>query len=160
VSLLCFKRLWQALCSVGPKEEKVVRAGITLLALAAAIAILAASVPAMAAEGDSPTKAAYLRYCSACHGESGKGDGVVSHLMRPKPTDLTRLAKENKGEFPYARIMHVIDGRETVRAHGDPDMPVWGDLFKAEGGMTYSQQAEVRGKVMLITEHLSTIQEK
>jgi mono/diheme cytochrome c family protein len=118
-----------------------------------------ASSPASWAQTD-PAKAAYLRYCSACHGEGGKGDGVVSHLMRPKPTDLTRLAKDNEGEFPFMYIVHVIDGRETVRAHGDSDMPVWGDLFKAQDGMTPNQHAEVRGRVMMITEHLSTIQEK
>jgi len=137
------------------------RASLTLPAQAAIAAVLTlAPVPVRAAEGDGPAKAAYLRYCSACQGESGEGDGVVSHLMRPQPTDLTKIAKENKGEFPYAWVVHVIDGRETVRAHGDPDMPVWGELFKAEDGMNFSQQTKVRGKVMLITEYLSTIQQR
>ncbi len=105
-------------------------------------------------------RAAYLRYCSACHGSGGKGDGVVSQLMSPKPTDLTQAAKANKGEFPFMRMMLIIDGRETIRAHGDPDMPVWGEVFTAQAGMDMAAQSAVRGKVLLITEHLNAIQEK
>jgi len=131
---------------------------LQLIALALLIAAPAHRSPGE--ESGHPAKATYLRYCSACHGESGKGDGVVSHLMHPKPTDLTKLAKENKGEFPYARTMRVIDGREAVRAHGDPDMPVWGEIFQVEDGMTLNRQATVRGKLMLIVDHLSSIQVK
>ena len=127
-----------------------------------ALAFLVAAEPrrSLGDEPVNPAKATYVRYCGACHGESGKGDGVVSHLMRPKPADLTKLAKENKGEFPYAQTMRVIDGRETVRAHGDPNMPVWGEIFQLEDGMTFDKQARVRGKLMFITEHLSSIQVK
>ena len=137
------------------------RRDIKILQLIALTFLVAAQ--AQRSLGDAPVKpakATYLRSCSACHGESGKGDGVVSHLMRPKPTDLTKLAKENKGEFPYARTMRVIDGREAVRAHGDPDMPVWGEIFHVEDGMTLNRQATVRGKLMLIVDHLSSIQVK
>lgn len=137
------------------------RPGITIVQLFA-FAFLVAAEPqrSLGDEPANPARTTYLRYCSACHGESGKGDGVVSQLMRPKPTDLTKLAKENKGEFPYARIMRVIDGRETVRAHGDPDMPVWGEIFQLEHGMTPDMQARVRGTLMLIVDHLSSIQVK
>lgn len=116
--------------------------------------------PGVVRAEDNPDKATYLRYCGACHGSGGKGDGVVSHVMTPKPSDLTQLAKANKGAFPYVRVMQSIDGRESTRAHGDPDMPVWGDIFVADQSMTPTRQAVVRGKVMLITDYLSSIQEK
>jgi hypothetical protein len=34
------------------------------------------------------------------------------------------------------KVMSAIDGRRTVRAHGDRKMPVWGEIFRkeAEGG--------------------------
>jgi len=48
--------------------------------------------------------------------------------MRPRPSDLTQLAKSAGGSFPVADIAGRIDGRETNRVHGDPDMPVWGEL--------------------------------
>ncbi len=131
-----------------------------LIVPAVTFAILGASAPVLAAEGDSPAKSAYLRYCGSCHGLGGKGDGIVSQLMNPKPPDLTQLAAANNGTFPHAHLLRVIDGRETVRAHGDSDMPVWGEVFHDEGVATSSPQAEVRGKVMLIVEYLRTIQEK
>jgi mono/diheme cytochrome c family protein len=124
---------------------------------AAAVLVLAARGAEAAAE---PGKAVYLRYCSACHGEGGKGDGVVSGFMRPKPTDLTALAKNNKGELPYGSLVQVIDGRQTVRAHGDPDMPVWGEIFKAEAKSPMAREAFVRGKILLIIEYLESVQQK
>ncbi|HVO22954.1 MAG TPA: c-type cytochrome [Candidatus Margulisiibacteriota bacterium] len=108
----------------------------------------------------SPGKAMYLKYCSACHGESGKGDGVVSGFLQPKPTDLTQIAKKNKGEFPFMAVAQDIDGTTSVRAHGSPDMPVWGEIFHAETTDSISRHVEVRGRIMLITEYLQSIQAK
>ncbi len=119
------------------------------------------AVAAVAAE-DAPGKETYLRYCGACHGPAGKGDGIAGTFMRPKPTDLTEIAKRNKGEFPFRRVMETIDGRNTVRAHGDPQMPVWGEILTDEASPsgTASPQAEVRGKVMAITTYIRSIQAK
>lgn len=123
-------------------------------------ALLIAPTCATAADSRAPARTAYLRYCSACHGESGKGDGVVSGAMTPRPTDLTKLAKENNGHLPEGNLMQAIDGRKSIRAHGDPAMPVWGEIFKAEVGRSMAEEAEVRGKLLLIVEYLGSIQEK
>ncbi len=119
-------------------------------------------LPALALGDESAEygKKLYGRYCSACHGSGGKGDGVVSQFMRPKPADLTQLAKKAGGKFPYYEVMRTIDGRETVRAHGDPDMPVWGVLFAEEEGNSPERHAVARGKVVLITDYIESIQEK
>jgi mono/diheme cytochrome c family protein len=132
--------------------------GLTLCWLAA-VSLLAPASTVVAAD-NSPAKAAYLRYCGACHGEDGKGTGVVSALLRPKPTDLTVLAKQNKGEFPFGRMIQVVDGRTTVRAHGDPDMPVWGEVFKGQEGTSMAEEAKVRGKLFLVIEYISSLQQK
>jgi len=113
-----------------------------------------------AAAEDDPGKLAYMRYCSACHGPGGKGDGVVGTFMRPKPTDLTKLTKNGGGQFPSLWFMRVIDGRETIRAHGDADMPVWGEVFQAETGASLARRAEVQGKIMLITDYVRGLQQK
>jgi len=134
--------------------------GILFVGLALAAVVLVSTAQVQGKEPIPPAKAAYLRYCSACHGESGKGDGVVSHLMNPRPSDLTQLAKKNKGEFPFMRVLRIIDGRETLRAHGDPDMPVWGEIFAMEAPGSLQKEATIRGKVLLITEYLESIQEK
>jgi mono/diheme cytochrome c family protein len=125
-----------------------------------AAACLALASPAGAAD-DSPSHAVYLQYCGACHGPTGKGDGVAGTFMTPKPKDLTRFAKDNHGEFPFMRVMRVIDGRDSVRAHGDPDMPVWGEIFSADtAGSTLGKRIEVQGKLMLLTDYLRSVQEK
>jgi mono/diheme cytochrome c family protein len=35
------------------------------------------------------TAALYATHCSACHGESGQGDGAAAYLLYPKPRDFT-----------------------------------------------------------------------
>ncbi len=128
--------------------------------VATSMLLALASVSAVTAEPRGPSKAAYMRYCSACHGENGKGEGVVSQYLRPKPSDLTQIAKANHGDFPFNRMIRIIDGRETVRAHGDADMPVWGDIFRAEDGMSLNAETRARGKALQITEYVSSLQEK
>lgn len=102
----------------------------------------------------------YLRYCSACHGPDGKGDGIVSGLMRPQPIDLTQLAKRAGGTFNAAAVTATIDGRQTVRAHGDPDMPVWGEILTAEQAPALDGETVARTKLVLITDYLASIQAK
>jgi mono/diheme cytochrome c family protein len=126
------------------------------------IACLLASLGSIAAHAaeDVPGKQTYVRYCGACHGPEGKGDGIAGTFMRPKPIDLTQIAKQNNGEFPVMRVMESIDGRATVRAHGDPEMPVWGEVFAKDASSTMARQTEVRGKVMAITNYVRSIQER
>lgn len=100
----------------------------------------------------------YRQYCGACHGLTGEGDGVVSGFMRPPATDLTVAARANDGKYPFKRVMDQTDGTATVRAHGDPDMPVWGEILRdpiQHGGV---QRANVVGRVMLIVKYLESIQ--
>ncbi len=114
----------------------------------------------LAASADDPGKAMYLRYCGACHGETGKGDGVVSGFLRPRPTDLTQIAKQSGGSYSSARVMQLIDGTKTVRAHGDPDMPVWGEVFRQQSNVSLTRRVEAQGKLLLIAAYIGTIQEK
>jgi mono/diheme cytochrome c family protein len=76
----------------------------------------------------------YLRYCAACHGRSLKGDGPVAPGLVKKPIDLTALTSRFGGAFPYDRVAAMIDGRQTNRMHGTPDMPVWGEVFALTSG--------------------------
>lgn len=125
--------------------------------------VLAASLlftrPA-AAEADDAGRSLYLRYCGACHGPNAKGDGVAGTFMRPKPADLTQIAKQHGGEFPFEETVRVIDGRTTLRAHGDPDMPVWGKVLRDDPAWGMTRRAGVHGTLVLITGYLRSIQEK
>ena len=113
-----------------------------------------------ASAADHAGEAAYRRYCSACHGPDGKGDGVVSGLMTPKPTDLTQLTKANDGKFSLLDVMQSIDGRKKIAAHGDSDMPVWGEVFDKDRGQGIAAEAQVRGKVHEIATYVQSIQVK
>jgi mono/diheme cytochrome c family protein len=129
-----------------------------MMALIATAALAAA--PVYGADADDPGRALYLRYCGACHGPAGHGDGIAGTFMRPKPADLTQLSKDGKGDFPFMHVMETIDGRNTVRAHGDPQMPVWGEVFQEQATWDVSRRADVRGKLMVITDYLRSIQGK
>jgi mono/diheme cytochrome c family protein len=106
-----------------------------------------------------PGRTAYLRYCSSCHGDDGKGGGVVAQSLRIKPPDLTQLAKRHGGTFPYDEVRATIDGRQRLAAHGNRKMPVWGTVFGKE--QTYeTPESHVRSQVNLLVDYLSTIQTK
>ena len=117
-------------------------------------------VAGFAAPTNDAAKAMYLQYCGACHGQSGKGDGVVSGFLRPRPTDLTQIAKKAGGAYSSPQVVQMIDGTKTVRAHGDPDMPVWGEVFRERSTTPLPRRVEIQGKLLLIAEYLRSIQEK
>jgi mono/diheme cytochrome c family protein len=111
----------------------------------------------LAAE-DNGGKQMYLRYCSSCHGADGKGNGPVSRDLKVKVPDLTRLAKKHKGVYPLDDVMATIDGRRSVRAHGDRNMPVWGETFRSESeGKKYPELTTLL-KAKIIAEYVSTLQ--
>ena len=124
------------------------------------LTVVSLPVTGVATPTDDTAKAMYLRYCGACHGEGGKGDGAVSGFLRPKPSDLTQLAKKAGGAYSSAQVMQMIDGTKTVRAHGDADMPVWGEIFRQQSTTPLTRRVETQGKLMLIAEYLRSIQEK
>ena len=66
----------------------------------------------------------YGRYCASCHGLEGRGDGPAAAALSPPPSDLTRLTAD------LPELMRLIDGRRIKRAHGTPEMPVWGEVFE------------------------------
>jgi mono/diheme cytochrome c family protein len=80
--------------------------------------------PRAAAAGGPAGEVLYRRYCAACHGVDGRGNGPVASALSPRPTDLTSL------DSSESDLMREIDGRRTIRAHGPAAMPVWGEIFE------------------------------
>ena len=101
----------------------------------------------------------YRIYCASCHGDTGKGDGSTAAYLTVKPTDLTKLSRENGGEFPEDRLREIIDGREDVRAHGSREMPLWGLTFQ-DWNADSGQEEEVRQKIDQLLSYLESIQKK
>lgn len=96
----------------------------------------------------------FRAYCSPCHGVSGKGDGPAAPALKKQPLDLTKLAQENGGKFPAARVARVLEEFATP-AHGSRDMPVWGDVFRALEHDT----GGVRMRVINLTKHVESLQQ-
>jgi mono/diheme cytochrome c family protein len=101
----------------------------------------------------------HLRYCGSCHGPNGKGDGILSGTLKQKPADLTLIAQKNGGKFPTAEIVSFIDGTKPVAAHGDREMPVWGEVMKEESPGALGQEAVVQAKITSIVNYLKSIQQ-
>jgi mono/diheme cytochrome c family protein len=127
----------------------VSRSGWSLLLLAAVLSLLVVA-PASAGEGETldEMKAAqgsgvFRLYCGACHGKSGVGDGEIAEMLTVRPANLTEIAKRNKGKFDFEKVRQTVDGRSRVKAHGNSQMPVWGDAFEvADGGNSPEAVAE------------------
>jgi mono/diheme cytochrome c family protein len=128
---------------------------------------MAAALAAAAAWGQQTTEtfssgtngaAVYKTYCAVCHGVEAKGDGPLADNLRHAPPDLTTLAKRSDGKFDAATVYRIVDGRDPVKGHGGPDMPVWGDAFKrsTEG---YSEKA-VKERITALVDHLKSLQRK
>jgi hypothetical protein len=55
-------------------------------------------------------------------------------------------------------VTSIIDGRHPVPGHGGPDMPVWGDAFKAS--QTGGTDAAVKASIDELVLYLETLQAK
>jgi len=101
----------------------------------------------------------FVRYCSACHGVEGRGDGPAASALRTPPADLTRIAQRRGGHFPVAEIVAYIDGRSSVPAHGRREMPVWGERFGEIVGRDALGEAVVQSHLWFLIEYLQAIQQ-
>ena len=128
---------------------------VAVLAALVVLGWLAGSAGAQDEETIARGKITYRVYCQNCHGLAAKGDGRIADLMKVKPADLTLLSRKNGGTFPMERITQVIDGRADVAAHGDREMPVWGENFLEKTG----NETQVSLKLEQLVAYLQTIQE-
>lgn len=109
------------------------------------------------AQGADVGAGLYADYCAACHGATGKGDGDMANVVTIPSPDLTSLSVRNGGVFPMLNVIHIIDGRTGVRAHGGP-MPVFGRSFSHDGE-GYGGVLETRGRVLSLAMYLESIQQ-
>lgn len=126
-----------------------------LLALASSLALPAEKVDLGRVE--------YTNNCLNCHGEKGDGNGPYASLLNKTASDLTKLTKSNNGVFPFSRVYEVIDGRQTVKGHGQRDMPIWGSAYRIESGKKlfetdYDPEAYVRARILALIEYISRLQ--
>jgi mono/diheme cytochrome c family protein len=100
-----------------------------LRGLAAGVLLLATAAAAAPIDPMERGRVTYLRYCASCHGVHGDGRGPVSRALTFRPSDLRELIRRYGTPLDRERLTAVIDGRTEVDAHGERDMPVWGERF-------------------------------
>ncbi|MCK0169716.1 cytochrome c [Aliiroseovarius sp. S1123] len=121
----------------------------------------ASGLIATAAFADTPGEEQYLSYCASCHGRQADGNGPLGDVLNMSVPDLTTIAQRNDGQFPFLKVVHMVDGRSGVMAHGS-DMPVWGDQFSIHAGSGLERDLsavyEVRGRILSLVYYLESIQ--
>ncbi|HUL97276.1 MAG TPA: c-type cytochrome [Usitatibacter sp.] len=111
-------------------------------------------------------KQEYNSRCAVCHGLTGKGDGPYKGLGSQTIPDLTVLAKNNGGVFPFQKTYEIIDGRTELKAHGTRDMPIWGTAYRLESREALFEvpynppEGYVRARILALNEYLYRIQQK
>lgn len=136
---------------------------IPTIALLASI-LMGVSITTRAADNVDVGKLEYDSACAVCHGLSGKGDGYLKSQLVNRVPDLTVLAKNNKGVFPFDRVYQIIDGRQEVKSHGSREMPVWGRAFNLQSSLYFDNypkqdnESAARSRILALTEYLYRLQ--
>ncbi len=128
-----------------------------MAALLLAGATLSSTVQAQAFDEYSGQET-FIRFCAACHGEGGQGDGPVAAGLPISVPDLTELRKRRGDQFPEEVLRKIIDGQETVVVHGTRYMPVWGYEFWVEEGADDAAKESAEIIVDNLVEYLRSIQ--
>jgi mono/diheme cytochrome c family protein len=115
-------------------------------------------VSALSVQAADPPKGVelYLNHCAACHGADAEGGGPVAAVMQTTVPNLRTLAQRNGGTFPTDAVTAYIDGREIKAAHGDRQMPIWGDVFR--GPEQGTAERTVRERIAALVDFLKGIQ--
>lgn len=98
----------------------------------------------------------FRRYCASCHGASARGDGMLADSMRRRPPNLRELRKRTGATYSSDLVYRIIDGRQQVRGHGGPDMPVWGDAFSRS--LEGSSEDAIRMRIQALVDYIESIQ--
>jgi mono/diheme cytochrome c family protein len=142
------------------RTTRVSQLGLQIALGLAVAGVMSIATPrrSLAAEGQESPKgdALYQLHCAACHGMDATGNGPMTRALKHAPPDLTRLSQRNGGSFPSARMKRIVEGRD-VDSHGDREMPIWGDAFRARGG---ARSGADDAKIAAILTYLESIQHR
>ena len=125
------------------------------------IAAMLTLVTGAASATEPSGKADFQHYCASCHGKDAKGNGPFMTLvpMTPPPSDLTLLASEHGGKFPFDEVVNVIDGREAIPSHERIQMPFWGVTLQKPGQeFTPPSDAEVKRRIDAMAKYIESLQ--
>ena len=96
----------------------------------------------------------YKEFCAVCHGIDAKGNGPAASALKVPPTDLTQFSRSNGSKYNDLKMRGIITNTDAVGAHGNSEMPVWGDIFKSiSANENFGQM-----RVDALVKYLQTIQ--
>jgi mono/diheme cytochrome c family protein len=125
------------------------------LRILCAALLIATALTATAAERPNGAQL-FMNHCAACHGADAEGGGPVAAVMQTTVPNLRTLAQRNGGTFPAEAVTAYIDGREIKAAHGDRQMPIWGEVFR--GPEQGTAQRTIRERIAALVVFLKGIQ--
>ena len=119
-------------------------------------------------------KSVFQSSCASCHGMDAKGKGPVSDQLKIPPPDLTTLSKKNGGVFPTNAVYEIVYGTKSVPAHGNREMPIWGERFNPIVNLPHSvdpfywkmagpeqnPEVVVRTRILAVIDYLNRVQQK
>ena len=130
-------------------------AGFFTLIMIAALLPLSVNAQAF---GEYSGEETFLRFCAACHGEKGHGDGPVAAGLPITVPDLTLIRRRLGDKFPEETLRKIIDGRNVVIYHGTRYMPVWGYEFWVEEGADDEAAERVELIITNLIDYITSIQ--
>lgn len=82
----------------------------------------------------------YAQNCAACHGETGKGDGVIAPSLKTAPTmpGMSMAGHETVAPIDFTDAKNMLGASEAilegkiVRGGMGTGMPYWGPIFTSE----------------------------
>jgi mono/diheme cytochrome c family protein len=120
--------------------------------------LIATSTRAAPLEPAERGRREYVRYCASCHGVDADGTGPVAPALLSRPPDLRRLSGRYGTPLDKGRLGAVIDGRESIVAHGEREMPVWGERFDALPPDEDSRERTIAERLAALLAYLQSIQ--
>ena len=105
----------------------------------------------------------YLNSCAVCHGAEADGKGPLADMLNVTPPDLTSMQQGNGGVFPVSRVFATIEGADGLSAHGQREMPTWGQRYRerAAGDFDFAPGAASdypKMRILALIEYLSQVQ--
>jgi mono/diheme cytochrome c family protein len=102
----------------------------------------------------------YAAYCAACHGATAQGNGPAAPAFKKPPTDLTLLARNNKGKYPAEHVYVVLSLGTHVTAHGNTQMPIWKPLLDSLNASPASSDSVTVLRLNNLVDNIGSIQAK